>query len=38
MSFALTNAPTVLQTLMQQVLQGLNPPEAHFALVYIDDI
>ena len=39
MPFGLTNAPAVFQTLMQQVLSGLNPEEGpEFVLVYIDDI
>ena len=37
--FGLTNAPSVFQRLMQQVLMGLNPDDApNFVSVYIDNI
>ena len=37
--FGLTNAPSVFQRLMQQVLQGLNPENGpDFVSVYIDDV
>ena len=39
MPFGLCNSPAVFQRLMQQVLMGLNPPEAPgFVSVYIDDV
>ena len=39
MPFGLCNSPAVFQHLMQQVLMGLNPPEAPgFVSVYIDDV
>ena len=39
MPFGLTNAPAVFQSLMHQVLLGLNPDDsADFVSVYIDDI
>ena len=39
MPFGLCNAPVVFQRLMQQVLQGVNPPEGlDFMSVYTDDV
>lgn len=39
MPFGLCNAPAVFQRLMQQVLQGLNPPEGpDFVSVYLDNV
>ena len=39
MPFGLTNVPSVLQRLMQQVLAGLNQEDSpSFVEVYIDDI
>ena len=39
MQFGLTNAPSVIQRLIQKLLAGLNPPEGPDVVsVYIDDI
>ena len=39
MPFSLCNAPAVFQQLIQQVLQGPNPPEGpDFVSVYLDDV
>ena len=39
MPFGLTKAPAVLQRLMEQVINGLNPLDGpNFVTVYIDDL